>query len=167
METSESTLKNDTENEDGDVKVKEEKVYENHQSTENEDDDVIVLPQEDPIITEILDESELTDLERTDNNMSVTDDDVMIQEPKIETQVVPDDDDDDVPMSESLLPVLPVKIKEEPKDDGYEDAVNEEDPFEEVTEIVCDDLGGKLQFQKKYLTIIINSIYLLVSYCIF
>lgn len=157
MDTAETTLKNENEEED-EVKVKEEKAEETHQSAENEDDDVIVLPQEDPVITEILDESEITDVERSDHNMSIADDDVMIQEPKIETQVVPDDDDDDsVPMGDGLEAVLPVKIKEEPKDDGYEDAVNEEDPFEEVAGIVGDDLAGKLQL-KNYVKINFNSI---------
>lgn len=114
---------------------------------QEDDDDVIMLPQEEPVVTEILDESEnlAEGLDKTVlNETSVTDDDVMIQEPKIETQLVPDDDDDDDQHSprpsDTTSQNLIVKIKEEPKDDGYEDLVNEEDAFVEVTAIANDDI---------------------------
>jgi hypothetical protein len=114
-----------------------------------DDDDVIVVPQEEPVVTEILDESEVLDEGAkilTESEMNITDDDVMIQEPKIETQLVPDDDDDDEyhpqPCTSDDLsqPNFIVKIKEEPKDDGYEDLVNEEDAFVEVTAIANDEM---------------------------
>lgn len=126
------------------VVIKEEKSEEIAQNSDRQvgedDDDVIVLPTEEPVVTEILDETEKPEL-------NATDDDVMIQEPKIETQLVPDDDDDDdyqpVSTSEDLSQGFIVKIKEEPKDDGYEDLVNEEDAFVEVTAIANDDLIGE------------------------
>lgn len=113
------------------------------QHHEEDDDDVIVLPTEAPTVTEILDESEV--LEEATETMTPTDDDVMIQEPKIETQLVPDDDDesDQAQLTDSS-PII-VKIKEEPKDDGYEDLVNEEDAFVEVTAIGDDVMQGKVQ----------------------
>lgn len=109
-------------------------------STADDDDDVIVLPTVEPVVTEILDESEIV----TKSDLNATDDDVMIQEPKIETQLVPDDDDDDYQPSgtSNALPFI-VKIKEEPKDDGYEEVGNDEDPFVEVTAIANDDLIGE------------------------
>jgi hypothetical protein len=110
----------------------------------DDDDDVIVLPTEEPVVTEILDESEI----QAKNDLNVTDDDVVIQEPKIETQLVPDDDDDDYQPSSTSneLPFI-VKIKEEPKDDGYEEVGNDdEDPFVEVTAIANDDLNGESTF---------------------
>ncbi|CAG9808277.1 unnamed protein product [Chironomus riparius] len=133
--------------EDGIVIVKEEKSAVKSDNTINgDDDDVIVLPQEEPVITEIPDETETEQgekKEQDENHMpNVTDDDVMIQEPKIETQIVNDDDDDELnrgTLQETSHPFI-VKIKEEPKDDGYEDEVNEEDPFVEVTSINEDDL---------------------------
>jgi hypothetical protein len=149
METDASELftkNNETEISGDEVQVKqeqqEEKPIERLPFIENDDDDVIVLPQEEPVVTEILDETEAVN-ETSENIMNITDDDVMIQEPKIETQLVPDDDDDDVPMSENSIQNFVVKIKEEPKDDGYEDAVHEEDPFVEVAEIAGDDIEGK------------------------
>lgn len=110
-----------------------------------DDDDVVLLPSEEPVVTEILDE---TEQKVSDGDMNITDDDVMIQEPKIETQLVPDDDDDDQQHSSTTqntaMPFI-VKIKEEPKDDGYEDLVNEEDAFVEVTAIANDDMmHGKI-----------------------
>lgn len=110
-----------------------------------DDDDVIMMPTEEPIVTEILDESEINE-KAPAAETSITDDDVMIQEPKIETQLVPDDDDDDdyqnpSQQEDALQQNLIVKIKEEPKDDGYEDLVNEEDDaFVEVTAIANDDM---------------------------
>ena len=133
--------------EDGIVMVKEEKSVEKSENTTNgDDDDVIVLPQEEPVITEIPDETEAeqSEMKEQDENqmLNATDEDVMIQEPKIETQIVNDDDDDELnrgTLQETSQPLI-VKIKEEPKDDGYEDEVNEEDPFVEVTSINEDDL---------------------------
>lgn len=130
---------------DENVVIKEEKNQEelkkSAEGTED-DDDVIMLPQEEPVVTEILDETEIVADKSGPLETSVTDDDVMINEPKIETQLVPDDDDD-APLNtsdETSEHNLIVKIKEEPKDDGYEDLVNEEDAFVEVTAIANDDL---------------------------
>jgi hypothetical protein len=128
------------------IVIKEEKREENGEKSKprdaEDDDDVIVMPSEEPVVTEILDETEV----QLDRNISIGDDDVMIQEPKIETQLVLDDDDDDhrpTTSDEASQPAFIVKIKEEPKDDGYEDLVNEEDAFVEVTAIANDDLIGE------------------------
>jgi hypothetical protein len=139
--------------EDSVVMVKEEKTIEKSETTTNggDDDDVIVLPTEEPVITEIPDETEAEQIEKKEGDenqlfTATTDDDVMIQEPKIETQIVNDDDDDELnrgTTDEASHPLI-VKIKEEPKDDGYEDEVNEEDPFVEVTSINEDLMLGKL-----------------------
>ena len=158
MDASDDAAKNDYE-EDVDLKdednvavkveknLKEESEKPAH-GTEDDDDDVIMMPQEEPVVTEILDETE-NNVEELDKSAAaggniITDDDVMIQEPKIETQLVPDDDDDDQPnqstSDDTSQPNLMVKIKEEPQDDGYEDLVNEEDAFVEVTAIANDDL---------------------------
>lgn len=111
-----------------------------------DDDDVMIMPSEDPVVTEILDETEVSE-EKIGDELNAGDDDVMIQEPKIETQLVLDDDDDDYQPNPSTSVDLIVKIKEEPQDDGYEDLVNEEDAFVEVTAIANDDLNG--EFFKK------------------
>lgn len=131
---------------DENVMIKMEKASESSEKPHDmDDDDVIMLPQEEPVVTEILDETENI-AEETDKVTTPTDDDVMIQEPKIETQLVPDDDDDDdnqpnpSTSDETSQPSLIVKIKEEPQDDGYEDLVNEEDAFVEVTAIANDEL---------------------------
>lgn len=147
--------------EDSIVMVKEEKITEKSENTTNgDDDDVIVLPPEEPVITEIPDETEQCEnkqenVEECDENqtLNATDDDVMIQEPKIETQIVNDDDDDELNRGDNLGEIsqpLIVKIKEEPKDDGYEDEVNEEDPFVEVTSINEDLMLGKFLFYLCY-----------------
>lgn len=147
-ELNDATLTNHEEDDDDDIEMKDEVVIKQEVPEEfkkpepsegDDDDDVIVLPTEEPVVTEILDESEVIKAD-----LNITDDDVMIQEPKIETQLVPDDDDDDYqPASSSNeLPFI-VKIKEEPKDDGYEDVGNDEDPFVEVTAIANDDLIGE------------------------
>lgn len=132
----------DIEMKDSEIVIKEEKHEVGAEKTDvaEDDDDVIIMPSKEPVVTEILDETEV--LER---NISVTDDDVMIQEPKIETQLVLDDDDDYQPptTSDDASQSFVVKIKEEPKDDGYEDLVNEEDAFMEVTAIANDDLIGE------------------------
>jgi len=113
---------------------------------EGDDDDVIVIPALEPVVTEITDEPESEPSERkqtedAEKEHNLTDDDVMIQEPNIETQLVDDDDDEPNRVVEETSQLI-VKIKEEPKDDGYEDAVNEEeDPFVEVTAIANDDIG--------------------------
>lgn len=120
------------------VKIEQTKVTQ----SEEDDDDVIVLPSEASQVTEILDESEV--LEDVNEGTTPADDDVMIQEPKIETQLVPDDDEeldrDQISAPEYIPQHLTVKIKEEPKDDGYEDLVNEEDAFVEVTAIAGDSI---------------------------
>lgn len=120
------------ENNDSVMIIKEEKTDDAGNSEINpDDDDVIVLPPEEPVITEIPDETEENDQEPVDHILNATDDDVMIQEPKIQVY--------DVEQSDNLTEVefthQPVTIKEEPKDDGYEDLVNEEDAFVEVTSI--------------------------------
>lgn len=150
MEASADAIKTD---DDEDVEMKNEdevvvKVEKNHvegsERQAEDDDDVIMMPTEEPVVTEILDESEINE-KSVIAETSITDDDVMIQEPKIETQLVLDDDEDDYQnpnTSDDLLQqTLIVKIKEEPKDDGYEDLVNEEDDaFVEVTAIANDDI---------------------------
>lgn len=133
------------------IKVEKENVKDEVKPTPGEDDDdVIMLPQEEPVVTEILDESEIAgETSKTlETETSILDDDVMIQEPRIETQLVPDDDDDDdhqaaQSTSDDLPENFVVKIKEEPQDDGYEDLVNEEDAFVEVTAIDNNDLQGE------------------------
>lgn len=127
-----------------DVVIKEEIEKVEPSTIDGDDDDVVIMPSEDPVVTEILDETEVLD-EKTIDDLNATDDDVMIQEPKIETQLVPDDDDDDNQpnpnLSDDVSPLnFIVKIKEEPADDGYEDLVNEEDNFMEVTVIANDDM---------------------------
>ncbi|CAO1421893.1 unnamed protein product [Diamesa hyperborea] len=134
---------------------KEVKTDEHNGENNNEDDyddDVIVMPTQEPIITEVLDDTDMAiedQSEPIDNRLNMTDDDVMINEPKIETQNLVDDEDDDSDEDFvnkktnenpdlTLQPII-VKIKEEPKDDGYEDEQNEEDNFVEVTTIANDD----------------------------
>lgn len=170
-ETGHNESANDTNFNEGDadmleasvIVIKEEKLDDDNPKNEKveqmnvDDDDVIVLPPEEPVITEIPDEVELDQPQKMEENaenaeksemdatLNATDDDVMIQEPKIETQIVNDDDDDDVNQctsGETPLPLL-VKIKEEPKDNGYEDVMNDEDPFVEVTSINEDLMAGK------------------------
>lgn len=109
-----------------------------------DDDDVMILPSEEQVVTEILDESEV--VEESVADTTVADDDVMIQEPKIDTEIVPDDDDEDYRPTTSNEPLpedFVVKIKEEPKDDGYEDLANEEDAFVEVNAVGSDDVHGE------------------------
>lgn len=144
-----------------DVVVKEEKPDNIDDANKNsevnpDDDDVICLPQEEPVITEIPDECEeggVGDDKKEEEEkvvtqiLNATDDDVMINEPKIEVHQVYDDDDDeqmaDAEKKEISHTPLIVKIKEEPKDDGYEEMVNEEDAFVEVTSINEDYINGK------------------------
>lgn len=156
---SESRFNNEEDIEMGDesvVLVKEEKPENGEEksgeeATNGDDDDVMILPAEEPVITEITDELEQNaDASKEENQiLNATDDDVMIQEPKIETQIVNDDDDEEPNATSSTCQdensqQLIVKIKEEPKDDGYEDAINEEDPFVEVTSINEDLMLGEL-----------------------
>lgn len=129
------------------IKVEKEVIGEKEptKGATEDDDDVIMLPQEEPVVTEILDETEIAGEGSKMLETSSIDDDVMIQEPKIETQLVLDDDDDEnhqtaPSTSDDSSPNLIVKIKEEPQDDGYEDLVNEEDAFVEVTAIDNNDL---------------------------
>lgn len=134
------------------VIVKAEKVYGDNLEINPDDDDVIVLPAEEPIITEIPDEGEDETLKaekaeesvQVDQTLNATDDDVMINEPKIEVhQVYDDEDEKPVDKKEISHTPLIVKIKEEPKDDGYDEMVNEEDAFVEVTSINEDYINGK------------------------
>lgn len=141
----------DIEMKESEVVIKEEKseIAGDNQLEAEDDDDVMIMPQEEPVVTEILDEAE-----HARGDLNITDDDVMIQEPKIETQLVDDDDDDDeyqpsMTFGDSATGLI-VKIKEEPKDDGYEDLVNEEDDaFVEVTAIANDDLIGEFSTNQK------------------
>lgn len=135
-----------------DVLVKAEKLDGEFTKSEinPDDDDVIVLPTEEPIITEIQDEDETlkanekVDEELVDQTLNATDDDVMINEPKIEVhQVYDDEEEEPVDKKEISHTPLIVKIKEEPKDDGYDEMVNEEDAFVEVTSINEDYINGK------------------------
>lgn len=132
------------------VIIKEEKPDEIIPGMNPDDDDVIVLPPEEPIITEIPDEIDETEVIQHDQTLNATDDDVMIQEPKIQTHQVFDDDEQ--PTSENLsegefthMPMI-VTIKEEPKNDGYGDLINEEDAFVEVTSINEDLMNGELLY---------------------
>lgn len=144
-----------------DVTIKAEKSEQNAEHSSVDDDDVIVLPSEEPTITEITDDLEAGEIQqqKTDDNQqaennekaikstNIEDDDVLIQEPTIETQIVNDDDDDDHnSASGSSEHPLITKIKEEPRDDGYDEHGGEEDPFIEVTSINNDDLIGKKIF---------------------
>lgn len=141
----ESKGEDDEDADDVKVVIKEEKNELNEAeptATAEDDDDCLMLPPEEPVVTEIMDESEVTDDKQVGSEASAADDDVMIDEPKIETQLVPDDDDDEGPSAtDDTSQNFIVKIKEEPQDDGYEDLVNEEDAFVEVTAIANDDNG--------------------------
>lgn len=142
----------DIEMSDG-VLVKEEKIEGEKTNTEvnPDDDDVIVLPTEEPVITEIPDEGEEAAEKVEDaveQTINATDDDVMINEPKIEVHQVYDDEEeggDKEPAEKIEISHTPliVKIKEEPKDDGYDEMINEEDAFVEVTSINEDYINGK------------------------
>lgn len=152
------TEEEDAEMAEKDVKVKAEKNESdekpNVHRSEDDDDDVIVMPQEAPVVHQISDETEVSEEnaeKETEQDTTLVDDDVLIQEPKIETQLVLDDDEEDrnqqkTSPSAAIAQPFIVKIKEEPKDDGYEDLVNEEDAFIEVTAIASEDLKqGKHQ----------------------
>lgn len=136
------------ENNDSVVIVKEEKLDEPNTNNESYDDDVIVLPPEEPVITEIPDENEEEQCAPVDQTLN--DDDVMIQEPKIQTHQVYDDDEqppNNLSEIEFTHKPMIVTIKEEPKDDGYGDLINEEDAFVEVTSINEDLINGKLIYK--------------------
>ena len=146
------------------VLVKKEKIEEGETNTEvnPDDDDVIVLPTEEPVITEIPDEGEDKVEEAVDQTINATDDDVMIDEPKIEVHQVYDDeeegDKDPADKKEISHTPLIVKIKEEPKDDGYDEMVNEEDAFVEVTSINEDYINGECLFPYYFIIYERNSI---------
>lgn len=131
------------------VIIKEEKpddAVTNAEANPDDDDDVIVLPPEEPIITEIPDEVEEAEIVQQNQTLNATDDDVMIQEPKIQTLQVYDDDEqapENLNEVEFTHQPMIVTIKEEPKDDGYGDLINEEDAFVEVTSINEDLINGK------------------------
>jgi hypothetical protein len=138
---------------DEETVFKKEEPQSSASANAEDDDDVIVLPSEEPVITEITDEVEAGGQQMTDPSEDVEmqdtiiDDDVMIQEPKIETQIVNDDDDSNSAQCTSgdtnMLPFI-VKIKEEPKDNGYENqADDDDDAFIEVTSINEDLMLGK------------------------
>ncbi|KAG4070339.1 hypothetical protein HA402_006481 [Bradysia odoriphaga] len=137
----------------------------------DDDDDVIVLPQEEPVITEIADDDETPTVsssvvaaEKIDSTSqdgastsgavtSSTNDDVnatyesignesdlQILVPQI--SVVDVEDFEDKPIDSTTQ--LPVKIKEEPKDDGYDedDAFEDIGTFEEATIIEDNSVDG-------------------------
>jgi hypothetical protein len=136
------------------VIIKEEKPDEIASNAEMnlDDDDVIVLPPEEPVITEIPDEIEEQESAPQDQTLNATDDDVMIQEPKIQTHQVYDDDEqtpENLSEGEFTHQPMIVTIKEEPKDDGYGDLINEEDAFVEVTSINEDLINGKFKINFK------------------
>lgn len=134
------------------------------QITLDEDDDVIVVPQEEPVITEIPDdddeqqasgethdsdalakENETAD-KKTDDEQEVdtslnNESDVQILEPQI--SVMDLDDIEDLPednvSSTTTQPSQPVKIKEEPKYEGYED--DEDGDFEDVGTFESEPIG--------------------------
>ena len=131
-----------------DVKVKSEKT---ESEPYEEDDDVMILPNEAPIVTEILDDEDQvkpgpeastsqTTEESELNNITI-DDDVMIQEPKIITENLIESDDEEIRnVDESSQSAYVVKIKEEPKDD---DEDNDEDNFMDVATIDNDFMNGE------------------------
>jgi hypothetical protein len=141
----------DVEMSDSVVLVKEEKADGNEEKEVKipgvDDDDVIVLPPEEPVITEIQDEDEVpkTETDQVEQTLNATDDDVMIQEPQIQVFQVYDDDEEKPKNDQEEISHTPliVKIKEEPKDDGYEEIANEEDAFVEVTSINEDFINGE------------------------
>lgn len=137
----------------------------------DDDDDVIVLPQEEPVITEIPDDDDQTPtvsssviVEQSDSTShdgantsgAVTsstseanatyesignESDLQILVPQI--SVVDVEEFEDRPIDST---VQPVKIKEEPKDDGYDEDDGFEDigTFEEAT--IIEDNSGRLTF---------------------
>lgn len=135
------------------VKVKSEKTESDSTEPYEDDDDVVILPNEVPVVTEILDdddhfraepESTTSDhVEKSDLNNITIDDDVMIQEPKIVTEnLIESDDEEDIRnFDESSQTPFVVKIKEEPKD---EDEDNDEDNFMDVQTIDNDFMNGEL-----------------------
>ena len=156
---SSQTLTDETINNDSSlVVIKEEKLDATSSSLKNnsDDDDVIVLPPQEPVVTEILDEGEENEDDLEKNQLTAStcaDDDVLIQEPKIDTHLVYDDDEEK-PENDSQPPFthqpMMVTVKEEPKDAGYGDLVNEEDAFVEVTSINEDFINGE---KKLFLTL--------------
>lgn len=145
--------------------IKKELVLPGGEIALDEDDDVIVVPQEEPVITEIPDDDddhqapsdphdpEATlslpkendeDAKKTDEEQEVdtslnNESDVQILEPQI--SVMDLDDIEDLPednVSSTTQPSVPVKIKEEPKYEGYED---EDDDFEDVGTFECEPVG--------------------------
>lgn len=130
---------------------------------DDDDDDVILLPCAEPIITEILDDNDKSDAATSSQeNASLTEDSTALQivktkndEPQIreaEIQIlephIPIMDLDLYDESKATNKSIPVvKIKEEPKDDGYAD-----DAFEDVGTIEADPIessyvqSGKFQF---------------------
>lgn len=130
----------------------------------DDDDDVIVLPQEEPVITEIPDDDDAPtstvsssaiaeQIDSTSNDgaiISSTSDvnatyetignesDLQILVPQISVVDVEDFEDRPIDSTQSS-----VKIKEEPKDDGYDEDDGFEDigTFEEAT--IIEDNSGK------------------------
>lgn len=139
----------------------------NEQISLDDDDDVIVVPAEEPVITEIPDdddddrhhlqtssnetlasdaflkENETTDKPPNDEQEVDTslnnESDVQILEPQI--SVMDLDDIEDLPednVTSTTQPPISVKIKEEPKYEGYED---EDDDFEDVGTFETEPIG--------------------------
>lgn len=135
------------------------------QITLDEDDDVIVVPQEEPVITEIPDDDDdhpvsietkepeaATSLskeidasdKKSDDEQEIdtslnNESDVQILEPQI--SVMDLDEIEDMPednVSSTTQPPVSVKIKEEPKYEGYED---EDDDFEDVGTFESEPIG--------------------------
>lgn len=148
-----------------DVRIKKEKRESNGDASANEqialdeDDDVIVVPQEEPIITEIPDddddppppsdspsangnetgEKKADDEQEVDTSLN-NESDVQILEPQI--SVMDLDEIEDLPednVSSTTQPPQPVKIKEEPKYEGYED--DEDGDFEDVGTFESEPIG--------------------------
>lgn len=142
-----------------DIAIKQE-AAESAATAHEDDDDVIVVPQEEPVITEIPDDDEEApagdqmsrsaaasadeekgnqeDRDGSLNNES----DVQILEPQI--SVMDLDEFEDPPEVETASDnadkpsAFPVKIKEEPKYEGYED----DDGFEDVGTYECEPIGA-------------------------
>ncbi len=140
----------------------------------DDDDDVIVLPQEEPVITEIPDDddaptstvsSTLVIAEQSDDVASPSgavtsstsdtnatyesignESDLQILVPQI--SVVDVEEFEDKPIDSTTQ--IPVKIKEEPKDDGYDEDDGFEDigTFEEAT--IIEDNSGKSPLHSKF-----------------
>lgn len=156
--TAADTSADDNATDAADIAVKQEAQQESAATSHEDDDDVIVVPQEEPVITEIPDDDEeappgdqmsLPETANADEEKGNQEDrdgslnnesDVQILEPQI--SVMDLDEFDDPPEVDAATAdeasAFPVKIKEEPKYEGYED----DDGFEDVGTYECEPIGA-------------------------